>query len=87
MEKETEAMYLWYLNPRARLPCTYEYTSTPGSLAIITVLCADLQRYLSRMWGGPPDIILCITLSTIDTGVAGGRWMVSVAEGGRRVQQ
>lgn len=51
-----EAKYLWYLNPRGRLPCTYEYTSTPSQLAIITVLCADLQRYLSRMCGGPPDI-------------------------------
>jgi hypothetical protein len=39
--------------------CTYEYTSTPSRLAIITVLCADLHRYLSRMCGEPPpDIIL-----------------------------
>jgi hypothetical protein len=45
-----------------------EYTHTPSRLAIITVLCADLQRYLSRMCGGPPDIILCALLCTIDTG-------------------
>lgn len=61
------AMYLRYLNPRARL-VPREYTHTPSRLAIITVLCAHLQRYLSRMCGGPPDIILCALLSTIDTG-------------------
>lgn len=30
---------------RARLLCTYEYTYTLSYLAIITVLCADLQKY------------------------------------------